>query len=227
MDQIVEYSQEVVDRFLRSKGWDPKHIDRNRRMAFTKTKEFQMYAARMESVEPLEEQEPTSPTMKNRPYTKGLAQSRAHTKDMALKRSVHVNKPQLPVKTEAMEFPGDDGINPKGSSSRVAGESCGCKHSKKEMSKSARIIKSIYKKKGLKKEELYDHEKDSKEPATYGKAPKVSVGKKQIGDEKSAAAAVLSGGTTLTGQKRDSVLIDPVMKKSKPGSPNSLAGDSK
>lgn len=227
MDQIVEYSQEVIDRYLRSKGWDPRHIDRNRRMAFTKTKEFQVYASRMESVESIQEQLPTSPKMTNKPYTKGLAQSRAHTKDMALKRSVHVNKPQMPVSTEAMEFPGDDGIKPEGSSSRVAGESCGCKHSKKEMSKSARIIKSIYKKKGLKKEELYDHEKDSKEPATYGKAPKVTLGKKQIGDEKSAAAAVLSGGTTLTGQKRDNVLIDPVMKKSKPGSPNSLAGDSK
>ena len=228
---ILEYSQEVVDRFIRSMGYDPKHIDNNKRMAFTKTTRFKQFAQRMgeETIkeETIEEQPSDSHTMVNKPYTKGLAQSRAHSKDMALKRSVHVNKPQMPVATEAMEFPGDDGIKPEGSSSRVAGESCGCKHSKKEMSKSARIIKSIYKKKGLKKEELYDHEKDSKEPATYGKAPKVLVGKKQIGDEKSAAAAVLSGGTTLTGQKRDDVLIDPVMKKSKPGSPNSLAGDSK
>lgn len=220
MNQLVEYSQEVVDRFLRSKGWDPKHIDRNRRMAFTKTKEFQMFAARMHE-ETLEEQPSDSPTMRNRPYTKGLAQSRAHTKDMALKRSVHVNKPQLPVKTEAMEFPGDDGVKPEGTTTKVA------ENRKKEMSKSARIIKAIYKKKGLHKEELYDHEKDSKQPATYGKKPKVSMGEKQTGDDKSDATAVLSGGTTLTGQKRDNVLIDPVMKKSKPGSPNSLSGDNK
>jgi hypothetical protein len=160
MEQINEFSKEIVDRFLKSKGWDPAHIDRNRRMAFTKTKEFQMYASRM---------------------------------------------------SEAMEFPGDDGIKPDGSSSRVA-----------ETSKSARVIKGIYK---LRREELYDHEKDKKEPATYGKAPKVSVGKKQTGDDKTDAAAVLSGGTTLTGQNRDNVMIDPVLNKPKPGTPNALSND--
>lgn len=198
MKQLIEFSQEVVDRFLRSKGWDPRHIDRNRRMAFTKTKEFQMYAARMR--ESMEEQMSTSATMTNKPYTKGLAQTRAHGKDMALKRSVHVNKAQKAVTTE---------------------EDCGCS-TKKEMSKSARIIKSLYKNKRMQKEELYDHEKDKKEPATYGKKAKVTVGEKQIGDDKTDAAAVLSGGTTLTGQKRDTVMIDPVLKKSKPGVSNSL-----
>lgn len=53
-----------------------------------------------------------------------------------------------------------------------------------QMSKSARIIKSIYKKKGVKEE------------------PK--------------AAAVLSGGTTMTGEKRDTIEIDPMMKKGRP-----------
>lgn len=224
---ILEYSQEVVDRFIRSMGYDPKHIDNNKRMAFTKTTRFKQFAQRMgeETIkeETIEEQPSDSHTMVNKPYTKGLAQSRAHSKDMALKRSVHVNKPQKPVKTEVLEFPGDDGMKPQGSSSKVVGEGCGCPHAKKEMSKSARIIKSIYKKKGLRKEELYDHEKDKKEPATYGKQPKVAVGKKLIGDDKTAAAAVLTGGTTLTGQKRDDVLIDPVLKKNKPGSPNSLS----
>ena len=132
MNQINEFSQEVVDRFLRSKGWDPRHIDRNRRMAFTKTKEFQMYASRM-SEDKVDEQMNTSPTMKNRPYSKGLAQTRAHTKDMSLKRSVHVNKPQLAVSTEAMEFPGDDGMKPQGSSSKVGGESYGNTNKKREM----------------------------------------------------------------------------------------------
>lgn len=169
MEKLVEYSKEVVDRFLRSKGWDPKHIDRNRRMAFTKTKEFQMYAQRMQT-EDVSEQLSTSPTMNNRPYTKGLAQSRAHTKDMALKRSVHVNKPQSAVKTEGM-------------------------------SPSARLVKSIYK---YVKEELYDNEKD-------GKGGKES---------QPQAAAVLKGGKTMTGQPRDTVEIDPVLKKNKPAAQN-------
>lgn len=186
MEKLVEYSKEVVDRYLRSKGWDPKHIDRNRRMAFTKTKEFQMYAQRMQT-EDVSEQLSTSPTMNNRPYTKGLAQSRAHTKDMALKRSVHVNKPQKAVKTE-------------------------------EMSPAAKLVKSIYK---TVKEDLYDHEKDNKSEAGYGKKPNYKQSKTESGDKKSEAAAVLKGGTTLTGQSRDTVEIDPVLAKSKPGSQNS------
>jgi len=86
-----------------------------------------------------------------------------------------------------------------------------------QMSKSARIIKSIYKRKGM-KEEIYDHEKEGKSVATYGKKPKIQT----TGDstmEKPQAAAIMTGGTTLTGEKRDTIEIDPMMKmRNKPGS---------
>jgi hypothetical protein len=82
---------------------------------------------------------------------------------------------------------------------------------KKEMSKSARIIKSLYKYNNM-KEELYDHEKEDKSVSTYGKKPKVE--KVQVdGDENNQAAMVLKGGKTLTGQTRDTLEIDPVMRK--------------
>jgi hypothetical protein len=82
---------------------------------------------------------------------------------------------------------------------------------KKEMSKSARIIKSLYKYNNM-KEEIYDHEKEDKSVATYGKKPKVEkVG--IDGDEDNQAAMVLKGGRTLTGQERDTLEIDPVMRK--------------
>ncbi len=71
---------------------------------------------------------------------------------------------------------------------------------KRELTKSARIIKSIYKKKRV-KEELYDHEKEDK-GAKFG--------------EKPFAAAVLSGGKTMTGTQRDTIEIDPMMR-AKPG----------
>jgi hypothetical protein len=83
---------------------------------------------------------------------------------------------------------------------------------KKEMSKSARMIKSLYKKHKMVKEELYDHEKEDKSVTTYGKKPKVE--KVQVdGDENNQAAMVLKGGKTLTGQTRDTLEIDPVMRK--------------
>jgi hypothetical protein len=65
-------------------------------------------------------------------------------------------------------------------------------HRKKNM-KSARIIKSIYKKKG-KNESMYDWEKTDK----GGKTPTAKI--------------VLQGGTTMTGQPRDTVEIEPVLK---------------
>jgi hypothetical protein len=89
---------------------------------------------------------------------------------------------------------------------------------KKELSKSARIIKSMYKKLNM-KEELYDHEKEDKSVATYGKKPTMVKAEKKLGlaDNQPQAAAVLSGGKTLTGQTRDTLEIDPLMKK--PGPP--------
>jgi hypothetical protein len=97
--------------------------------------------------------------------------------------------------------------NPKGTLTRVA-------ERKKEMSRSARIIKSIYKKKGVMKEDTYDWEKDDKDTSSYGKQPKLdkSDDKKSKVKKESDAAAVLSGGTTLTKQNRDIVELDPKMK---------------
>ena len=82
-----------------------------------------------------------------------------------------------------------------------------------QMSKSARIIKSIYKRKGM-KEETYDHEKEDKSVATYGKKPKMQKVSTDL--EEPQAAAVLTGGTTMTGEKRDTIEIDPMMKMRKP-----------
>jgi hypothetical protein len=96
----------------------------------------------------------------------------------------------------------------------------GISNKKKQNSKSARIIKSIYKRKNM-KEDIYDHEKDDKSVATYGKKPKMAKidDEAGMGENKPEAAAVMSGGTTLTGQKRDVVEIDPMMRK-RPGQPD-------
>jgi phage pi2 protein 07 len=101
-------------------------------------------------------------------------------------------------------------------------DDCTC-HKKKEMSKSARIIKNLYKRKGMKESAdgqsgggiMYDQEKTNKSEVTYGKKPKTQKQEVQqsFGDNKPQAAAVLSGGKTLTGQTRDTLEIDPMMRK--------------
>ena len=92
---------------------------------------------------------------------------------------------------------------------------------KNQMSKSARIIKSLYKNKGMMKEDLYDHEKEDKSVATYGKKPKFNQTdeKDSKGENKPEAAAIMTGGTTLTGVKRDDIEIDPMMRN-RPGQPD-------
>jgi hypothetical protein len=86
-----------------------------------------------------------------------------------------------------------------------------------QMSKSARIIKSIYHRKNM-KEETFDTEKEDKSVATYGKKPKVTDNEKKMENigGKPNAASIMSGGTTLTGTPRDTVEIDPMMQL-KPG----------
>jgi hypothetical protein len=104
----------------------------------------------------------------------------------------------------------------------------GISERKKQMSKSARMIKAIYKKHRMVKEDLYDHEKEDKSVATYGKKPKFEKADKEdeMGEKKPQAAAVMSGGTTLTGQKRDDVEIDPAMRV-RPGQPDPYKKDDK
>jgi hypothetical protein len=99
---------------------------------------------------------------------------------------------------------------------------------KKQMSKSARMIKALYKKKGVVKEDLYDHEKEDKSVATYGKKPKMEKADKKdsIGEKKPQAALTLTGGKTLTGTERDTVEIDPMMRN-RPGQPDVTKKDDK
>lgn len=85
---------------------------------------------------------------------------------------------------------------------------------KREMSKSARIIKSIYKKQRV-TEDMFDHEKEDKSVQTYGKKPKMQdgTGIKGDSDGNGKAKVVISGGTTLTGDKRDTIEVEPEMKR--------------
>jgi hypothetical protein len=89
------------------------------------------------------------------------------------------------------------------------------------MSKSARIIKSIYKRKNVVREDLTDWEKEDKSVKTYGKKPnmKDTPEDKHYGDNKPQARAILTGGKTLTGSKRDDIEIDPMMRN-RPGQPD-------
>jgi hypothetical protein len=80
-------------------------------------------------------------------------------------------------------------------------------------SNQARIVKSVVKKI---KEELYDTEKEDKSTAPVGKKVKLQKpGVDAVTKESPQAAAILSGGKTMTGEPRDTIEIDPMMKMRK------------
>lgn len=65
-------------------------------------------------------------------------------------------------------------------------------------------------------EEMYDHEKEDKSTAPVGKTVKLQKpGVDAVTKEAPKAAAVLTGGKTMTGEPRDTIEIDPMMKMRK------------
>ena len=77
-----------------------------------------------------------------------------------------------------------------------------------------RVIKELHSASRQVQEDLYDWEKDDKAAKPYGKKPNVQKvdGVNDIGDDKPNARLILKGGKTLTGEPRDTVEIDPMMK---------------
>ena len=76
---------------------------------------------------------------------------------------------------------------------------------KQQLSRSARMIKSLYKHHGV---------SEDKNITTYGTQPKLMTTSKKssLGEKKPKSGAILSGGTTLTGEKRDDVEFDPKLQ---------------
>jgi hypothetical protein len=164
----VKQHYSLIDKYLMSKGINPKYVDQQKKAAEARTDAFRKW------------------------------------KEHALQ-------------TQKESVLHDE---PEGTLTRVS-----------EKSRAFKLIKSIVK--GHKKsmsEEMYDKDKEEKEPArVYGKAPKLEKPddkEKSKSENKPQAAATLSGGRTLTGQDRDVVELDPMMRN-RPGQPDITKGKDK
>lgn len=257
---------EYLDKFLRMKGYNPKFLPKNTKIAHSKTGAFQrwlknhMSAGRLPDLSKQstlymgEEMDKEDVVSLNIPLLiRMLEHAREDIKsDADLHRVIEKlikirDKGTLTMDDydyvtsikESIEYMFEDKFqDPQASTQTVGMEvenpdkwpSDDNQNRKQQLSKSARIIKSIYKNKKMKEgfeliekgnkkktvdETLYDWEKDNKSVAPYGKPPKTlqTDYKQNVGDNKPIASAVVTGGKTLTGTDRDMIEIDPKMRQ--------------
>jgi hypothetical protein len=149
--------------------------------------------------------------------SKGFAD--LHTKSNAIAKKRVKGLMGYMQRKQGMKPTSENTLDPEAATQAATGPGeCGSTEMQKQRSKSARMIKSLYKSKNM-KEETYDWEKDDK-AQSYGKKPKIKEpsGESNMDQKKPEARIVMSGGTTLTGETRDEVQVDPLMKKPSAGS---------
>jgi len=211
---------ELLNRYMQTKGLNPKTASKISKISASKTGEFEKWKRDHVSGGRL-------PVVKKEEIDKGLsdvkgsinATAKRH-KQLKARQSMHnvVTTPGL--KRE------DVYQDPQAATQTVFDGANNTNDVSEKLSRAAKLIKSIFKKKV--NEDLYDHEKEDKSVATYGKKPKIETADKKdsVGENKPHAAAVMTGGSTLTGQKRDTIEIDPMMRN-RPGQPDITKGKDK
>lgn len=208
-ENITSRRSELLKKFYKAKGYNINYVSKNQRVGQAKTGEFDKWKADHgiyeEESEQIEERMSAAEKL-SRAFDKQRAKS-----DASLRRTPS----SIPKKDEPNKAVSEDNINDPqcATQSPFDGANTPDDVAPKKTTKASKMVKEIYAKHRL-KEDLYDHEKDDKGPGTYGKPPKVNK-KVEVNDndEKGVnARMVLKGGTTLTGEKRDTIEIDPMLK---------------
>jgi len=222
-ENVTSRRADLLSKFYKAKGYNINYVSKNQRVGQAKTGEFEKWKQDHGIYEDGEVvNEISDTTAKN--YMKGaLHDTITGKKDRnsglskAISRLAGNNKPLIePPKKE------DVGDPMSATQSPADGANGGDEVAPKK-SKAAKMVKEIYAKHRL-KEDMYDHEKDDKGPGTNVKEPKV-IKKQEVNDDNEKgtnARMVLKGGTTLTGEKRDTIEIDPMLKNRK-NSPDYIA----
>jgi hypothetical protein len=215
-ENVTSRRADLLSKFYKAKGYNINYVSKNKRVGQSKTGEFEKWKQDHGIYEDEEVvNEISDTTAKN--YMKGaLHDTITGKKDRnaglskAISRLAGNNKPLL----DAPKMKTEDNINDPQCATQSPFDGANTTNDvAPKKSKAAKMVKEIYAKHRL-KEDLYDHEKDDKGPGTNVKPPKV-IKKQEVNDDNEKgtnARMVLKGGTTLTGEKRDTIEIDPMMK---------------
>jgi len=218
----------MLDKYLSSRGINPLFVSVDTKDAHAKSNEFKKWLRDHQADYQREDitfkrdsgdarsKDASSPTLQRQNQLKKAS------KHYDIK-PVHTHSSQIvTTKEDLIGDPKSATISP------ADGANGGEERADRVMSRKAKMVKDILKKSrkdmSIMGEDMTDWEKEDKSVATYGKKPKFEKlddksKENNNGEEKSQALGVLSGGTTLTGEKRDTVEIDPLMR-SRPGQPD-------
>jgi len=219
-ENVTSRRADLLSRFYKSKGYNIDYVSKNQRVAQSKKGEYEKWK-RDHGIYEEDEVNEDLTTKYNGPHT-GAPETRSEiSKSPTLKRKRQLDKAAshyaVPTPAGSMKhtMQKEDNINDPqcATQSPFDGANTTNDVASPKRTKAAKMVKEIYAKHRL-KEDLYDHEKDDKGPGTDVKQPKV-IKKTEVNDsdEKGTnARMILKGGTTLTGEKRDTIEIDPMLK---------------
>jgi hypothetical protein len=215
-ENITSRRASVLARFLKAKGYNPSYISKDQKDAHAKTGEFNKWK-RDHGIYEEDDVNEDFTTKINQPEIRSrVADSPTLKRKKQLDKAAKHNavKPGASPRTGAIQR--EDNFSDPKSATQAPFDAATCPNDvmpeKKRTSRAASMVKEIYKRSRSLEEGLYDWEKDSKEKQG-SKKPTLSEPKTQSKEEgKMDARLVLKGGTTMTGQKRDVVEIDPMMK---------------
>lgn len=215
-ENVTSRRADLLSKFYKAKGYNVNYIPKNKKVGQAKTGEFEKWKRDHGIYEEDDAINEISDTTAKSYMSGALHDTITGKKDRnkgiarVMSKLAGNDKPLIqPPKTKTE----DVGDSLAATQSPADGANGGNEYAPAKNKKAANMVKEIYAKHRL-KEDMYDHEKDDKGPGTNVKPPKV-VKNIEVNDDNEKgtnARMVLKGGTTMTGEKRDTIEIDPMMK---------------
>ena len=217
-ESITTDRKSVLARYLKAKGFNPEFISKDQKDAHTKTGEF----LKWKRDHSIYEEEELVNELKDTTIASYKAAAEKDVKELKpmvkgeyggiAKRMVSRREKGL----DRVKMREDNYADPKCATQSTIAATNNTDEvlPKRNISKSARMVKEIYSKHREVKESLYDWEKEDKGGKPLGKKPieQKADSKDDVGDNnKPNSRMTLKGGTTLTGQTRDTLEIDPML----------------
>jgi hypothetical protein len=215
-ENITSKRANILKQFYKSKGWNVDYITKNKKVSQSKTGEYEKWKRDhgIYEEDQIDEVRMSVAVKLSRAWDRQRAKSDASER----RTPSSIPKKEEPKKQFAnddkKQSVAEDSVDPKAAVQAPADGVNGGQELAPPKKSIKRVIKELHASSRQVQEDLYDWEKDDKAAKPYGKKPTTQKldGVNNIGDDKPNARLILKGGKTLTGEPRDTVEIDPMLK---------------